>query len=242
MPTSTAKGKGTFLATSNTPDEAGPSDQSMDIDPPDLVVSNSGTSHSSKCKVSALAHSPADSVNTQWKKRSSSSATKGTAPNSALAAKITPAVAIAGMQGSINRLTDVFEKSLMLQETTSTKLSEALQRLQDLDDGLTNEEKLVFIQLFGRDPVIAGTYLALTCNDLWRDWIQKMLRLERNWCSCTPVVSYFDPVFFLLDVPSLLLYVHLYSIVRRLLLVCIGVWIEKKKEVQKKKQYSYKQN
>jgi len=58
------------------------------------------------------------STATKWSKRSTST-------------KITSAVAINSMQGSINRLTDVFEKTMTtLLDTVATKQDEALQILQ----------------------------------------------------------------------------------------------------------------
>jgi hypothetical protein len=96
--------------------------------------------------------------------------------SSKAAARITPATAVVGMQGSINRLTDVFERAMTSpQDETSVKRNEAMQRLQVLDEGLTLEEKTKMIRLFMKDPVSADTYMVLNDDELRQNWVQSML-------------------------------------------------------------------
>jgi hypothetical protein len=98
---------------------------------------------------------------------------------STAAAKITPAVAISGMQGSINRLTDVFEKSLTTpQDTSSNERSQAIRLLQNRDEGLTQDEMVQMILLFTNKPTAPGTYLALERDDIRKAWMEKILSDE----------------------------------------------------------------
>lgn len=95
--------------------------------------------------------------------------------------KITPAIAIHNMQGSINRLTDVMEKSLTAPDTASSQRTQAIDLLQTQDDGLTLEEQSELILKFVTDPAIAGAYLSLRGNpDLRRIWLQRLLNLNQN--------------------------------------------------------------
>jgi hypothetical protein len=71
---------------------------------------------------------------------------------SSCALNVTPAVAMVAMQSQINRLTDVFEKSMMTPEDgTSGQRSLALTWLQERDDGLSMNEKVRLISIFQKD-------------------------------------------------------------------------------------------
>jgi hypothetical protein len=108
-----------------------------------------------------------------------SSASGGTSAKAAV--KITPAVAILNMQGSINRLTDMMEKSLAAPDTASKQRSEAMDLLQTQNDGLTVEEQSEMISKFIADAATAGAYLSLRGNDeLRRNWLQHVLKLKQD--------------------------------------------------------------
>lgn len=95
--------------------------------------------------------------------------------------KITPAVAIHNMQGSINRLTDVMEKSLTAPDPASMQRSEAMELLQTQDDGLTLKEQSEMISKFIADAAITGAYLSLRDNAvLRRDWLERILELKQD--------------------------------------------------------------
>jgi len=91
--------------------------------------------------------------------------------------KITQATAMVGMQSQIVRLTDVFEKSMTTpRDTTVSKLSLALQKLQDVDDGLSMADKTKLVRLFQRDPSSAQVYSELVVDDLRQAWIADVLK------------------------------------------------------------------
>ena len=77
------------------------------------------------------------------------------------------------MQGTLNRITDIFEKST--QDPSSTKLDEAIQRLQSTNDGLTIDEKSSLINQFIMKPSVASAYLAITDDALRVNWLWAMM-------------------------------------------------------------------
>ena len=77
------------------------------------------------------------------------------------------------MQGTLNRITDIFEKST--QDPSSTKLDEAIQRLQSTNDGLTIDEKSSLINQFIMKPSVASAYLAITDDALRVNWLRAMM-------------------------------------------------------------------
>ena len=98
------------------------------------------------------------------------------ASNSARLAKISPATAVVGMQGSINRLTDIFEKSMAQGDDPGVeRRSRALQLVQQTEDGLSVGDKVALIALFMKDNVAVETYLSLNDADVRRAWITTML-------------------------------------------------------------------
>jgi hypothetical protein len=107
---------------------------------------------------------------TSGSKRSSKSRVRNT---SKLSAQASTAIAIHDMQGTLNRITDIFEKST--QDPSSAKLDEAIQRLQTTDDGLTMDKKTSVINQFLNKPSVANAYLALTDDALRVNWLRAML-------------------------------------------------------------------
>jgi hypothetical protein len=98
------------------------------------------------------------------------------ASNSARLAKISPATAVVGMQGSINRLTDIFEKSMAQGDDPGVECrSRALQLVQQIEDGLSVGDKVALIALFMKDNVAVETYLSLDDADVCQAWITTML-------------------------------------------------------------------
>jgi hypothetical protein len=108
-----------------------------------------------------------------------SSASGGTSAKAA--AKITPAVAIHNMQGSINRLTDIMEKTLAAPDPASVQRTQAMELLQKQDDGLTMEEQSEMISKFVMDSAIAGAYISLKDNaGLRQNWLQHLLKQNQD--------------------------------------------------------------
>ncbi len=90
---------------------------------------------------------------------------------------ITQATAVVGMQGSINQLTDIFEKSLEpSQDPSVNRKSRALKLVQERDDGLLLLDKVKLISIFDEHTSMIDTYLGLTDDELRRAWISSILR------------------------------------------------------------------
>lgn len=105
-----------------------------------------------------------------------SSSNQISAANTTRLAKISPATAVVGMQGSINRLTDIFEKSMAQGDDPAVeRRSRALQLVQESEDALSVSDKVALIALFMKDNVIVETYLSLNDADVRRAWITTML-------------------------------------------------------------------
>jgi hypothetical protein len=148
----------------------------------DIVVhsSNPGSTSARKRKFSALSQDEISfPVTTSKKKKSSSAITSsfsgqqslaksnskgstGTRSTSSLAADadadVSLAVAIMGMQASINRLTDVFEKVMATPEDlATTSMAQAVERVRNVDDGLSTKEKEALIRQFGKNAITVDT-------------------------------------------------------------------------------------
>ena len=54
----------------------------------------------------------------------------------------------------------------------------AMQLVQDVDDGLSNEEKVALVSHFMTNAVEADTYLSLVDDDVRRGWICKLIGLD----------------------------------------------------------------
>jgi len=91
--------------------------------------------------------------------------------------EISLAVAVSGLQASVNRLLDVFERFMAttLDDGTTARRLQVVQLVHEMDDGLSAMEKEDLIKQFMEKPVMADTYLLLRGPDLRRAWIQKML-------------------------------------------------------------------
>jgi hypothetical protein len=92
------------------------------------------------------------------------------------AAEISNATVLHGMQGTMNRVTDIFEKSVAQPlDPQSAVRSDALHYLQTREDNLTLDERTKVVQLFMKDNIAAETYNALVNDDLRRNWLASML-------------------------------------------------------------------
>lgn len=102
------------------------------------------------------------------------------APSSS-STKISPASAMVGMQAQIGRLTDVFVESMKKPgDNIASIRSQAITRIQDIDDGLSLSDKVKMIGLFQKDAqgIIAQTYLDLVDDEIRRAWL--LSTLEEN--------------------------------------------------------------
>jgi len=83
------------------------------------------------------------------------------------------AIALIGLQGSINRFTDILIKSMTAPDDLATpSWVQAVKRVQDVDDGLSTREKVELIKQFHENEDIAGTYLLLTDQAVRQAWIR----------------------------------------------------------------------
>jgi hypothetical protein len=93
-----------------------------------------------------------------------------------LAAQISQAASLNNMQGTVNRLADVFEKSMGAPEEGSViRRDRAMQLVQDVEDGLSVKEKAVLITHFMNNAIAADTYLSLKDNEVRKAWVSSML-------------------------------------------------------------------
>lgn len=118
---------------------------------------------------------------------------KKSAGRAATVKALNQATAVVGMQGSINRLTDIFEQSQhsLTQTLTQQALQKAvpqtpedralerkdraLQLLQDRDDGFDLAQKVTLISIFGENPTTIDTYLGLTDSEIRQAWISRLI-------------------------------------------------------------------
>jgi hypothetical protein len=108
-----------------------------------------------------------------------SSSSAGKKISTAKAAQILNATVLHGMQGTMNRVLNIFKKSVL--QTTDPHLAawdDTLNLLQTCKDGLTLDNKRRLILLFMKDIVIAQTYNRLTDEDSRQSCIAEMLAAE----------------------------------------------------------------
>jgi hypothetical protein len=92
------------------------------------------------------------------------------------AAEISNTTVLHGMQGTMNRVTDIFEKSVTQPlDPQSAVRSDALHFLQTREDNLSLDERTKVVRLFMKDNVAAETYVALVNADLRKSWLATML-------------------------------------------------------------------
>jgi hypothetical protein len=92
------------------------------------------------------------------------------------AAEISNATVLHGMQGTMNRVTDIFEKSLSQPlDPQSAVRTEALHFLQTREDNLSLDDTNKVVQLFMKDSIAAETYVALVNDNLRKRWLASML-------------------------------------------------------------------
>jgi len=95
------------------------------------------------------------------------------------ATEISNTTVLHGMQGTMNRVAGIFEKSVTQPlDPQSAVRSEALHFLQTRhgEDNLSLDETTKMVQLFMKDSVVAETYVALVNDDLRRNWLAVMLK------------------------------------------------------------------
>jgi hypothetical protein len=90
-----------------------------------------------------------------------------------------PASAVIGMQGSINRLTDIFEKSMMshiAKDPATASQNHAMTLVQEYDDNLIVDKKIVLVSYFAKNLVAANTYISLTDHEVQKGWVHAILK------------------------------------------------------------------
>ena len=94
--------------------------------------------------------------------------------------EITPAVAIYGMQGTLNRLTDIIERNINIQSSTSPTVppslrTQAITLLQTRNDNLLISEKTKLVCAFTKDIELAEVYVVLEDDELRQAWLRNLL-------------------------------------------------------------------
>ncbi|KAG2354517.1 hypothetical protein BDR07DRAFT_1382197 [Suillus spraguei] len=115
--------------------------------------------------------------------------------SAARAAKITPAAAVMGMQGSINRLTDVIERGMVTDvERLEKQRHTALNLLNGEDmDLYPLQERVNVMHMFSDDPAVTDTYLQTDDRDTRYAFIQHMLQYRFQKNPQAPQVPYVRP-------------------------------------------------
>jgi hypothetical protein len=136
---------------------------------PQSTTALSISAHSSKGKRKFSATS--DDANSSKKKNSKRKGQSGLAGG-----KISQAVAMHGMQGTLNRLTDVFERSMTtFEDGTVSRRDKAMRLLQEVDDGLSSDDKVIVVASFMNNSAAADTYLSLTDDVVRRGWLRRII-------------------------------------------------------------------
>lgn len=158
--------------------------------PPASSVSTSISSGPSAHSISSL--SVHNSANTRPKKKSALSRSVSSLAASSSNRKITPAVAIHGMQGTLNRLTDIMEQNIQSKKLTSTVSltvpspvpstvpstvtsalkTQAITLVQTRNDNLSTFDKTKLIRAFTKDVELAEVYLALQDEEVRQNWLR----------------------------------------------------------------------
>ncbi|KAG1906195.1 uncharacterized protein F5891DRAFT_1182415 [Suillus fuscotomentosus] len=112
--------------------------------------------------------------------------------SAARAAKITPAAAVVGMQGSINRLTDVIEKNMVTDaERLEKQRHTALHILNGEDaDYYLLQERVIVMHMFADDPAVTDIYLQNDDKDMRYAFIQHMIQYRFQKVPQAPQVPY----------------------------------------------------
>ena len=160
------------------------SDTSFHLDAlPLSPVSNSTPSTPSALSASSI--SVHNSVNPSPQKKTALTHSAGnvsslTASSSNIPMEITPAVAIYGMQGTLNRLTDIIERNINIQSSTSPTVpsslrTQAITLLQTRNDNLLISEKTKLVCAFTKDIELAEVYVVLEDDELRQAWLRNLL-------------------------------------------------------------------
>ena len=90
--------------------------------------------------------------------------------------RLNSTAAVVGMQGSLNRLTDVVERTFASTEEPGVAARrDAIGLLQVNQDGLSSSQKAALVELFMEKPVFAETYAAITDPSVQKKFVKKRL-------------------------------------------------------------------
>ena len=92
------------------------------------------------------------------------------------AIEISNSAILHGMQGTMNRVTDMFSQSVTQPlDPQSAIRNEALHFIQTRDDNLSLNERTTMVRIFMKNIIAAETYVALVNDDLRRSWLESEL-------------------------------------------------------------------
>lgn len=120
----------------------------------------------------------------QPKKKKRSNKASSAAPSSRQASnktseKMTPFLLVHEMQGSLNQLTSAVTTGLTLDPAAET-VRKATAILQQNDDGLTDEDSVILLTVFTKDPATVNTYNTLYKAHLRKPWVEKIINAEKR--------------------------------------------------------------
>ena len=154
---------------------------SLDTGTPSVALSNATSVPSTSLASSEPASKKRNSSKGKGKQSAvkSSSSSAGYKVSAARTAKISNTTILHGMQGTMNRVTDIFEKSVSQPtDPHSAARDEALDLLQTREDGLSLDNQRKVVNLFMKDVVVAQTYIRLVTEDLRQSWLMEILEAE----------------------------------------------------------------
>ena len=154
---------------------------SLNTGTPSIPLSNATSVPSTSLASSEPASKKCNSSKGKGKQSAvkSSSSSAGYKVSAARMAKISNATILHGMQGTMNCVTDIFEKSVSQPtDPHSAAQDEALDLLQTHKDGLSLDNQRKVVNLFMKDVVIAQTYIRLVNEDLRQSWLTEILEVE----------------------------------------------------------------
>lgn len=125
----------------------------------------------------------ADSEQPKKKKKKSTKASS-VAPSSRQGSnktseKMTPFLLLHELQGSLNQLTSAVASGLALDPTAET-VRKATAVLQQNEDGLSDEDCVILLTVFTKDPATVNTYNSLYKAHLRKPWVTKIINTEKR--------------------------------------------------------------
>lgn len=155
------------------------------LDTEDSAISIS-SAHSVPHTSSAIStHSSSAVESEQPRKKKMKSQPSSAAPSSSrrtsnrTSEKMTPLLLAHEMQGSVNQLTSAITTGLTIDPAAET-VRKATEILQKNEDGLSDEDSIILLTVFTRDPAIVNIYNSIYKAQLRKPWVAGILSTEKR--------------------------------------------------------------